>query len=229
MKEILNSITEVGKTRLTNPLYGTFLFTWFVFHWNFIFAVFSIDDKEILKLTGLLKNDYLVYRYFDVGDWYFWFSWLVPFIFTYLIVWELPERVLLPAYRKSKEHETKKRIVKNEEELKVIIAVRHLEEENTKTAKVIAERAEEEKKIMEKDPTFKWEEDFLKFKETPTYYTFGDLVDEFYRGEQNTRNTILVSFLDSLGAIELAPQNPSYIMGFTDKGKYFIRRMRESK
>lgn len=227
MNEATTSVFEIIKNRLTNPLYGTFFLTWVIFHWNFIFSILVLDDRKVLVLTGLLKNDYLLYRYFDIYDWYFWFSLLVPFVLTYFIIWKFPKWILIPAYRKSKEHETEKRIIKNTEELKVITAIRLLEEENVKTAKIITERAQERKRAQQADPTIGWEEDFLKFKESANYDAFRQAVGNFYSGHREVNNNSLTSYLDSMGIAKLSENNPNYIMSFTDKGSYFIRKMNE--
>ncbi len=64
MQEITNSFTEVLKSRVTNSLYGTFIICWSIVHWNFLYSLFFLDSGEILKQTGLLKDQYLYLRYF---------------------------------------------------------------------------------------------------------------------------------------------------------------------
>jgi hypothetical protein len=228
MEEAKNSITELIRNRLTNQLYGTFFLSWLIFHWNFVFSIFALDDTKILISTGLLKNDYLIHKYFNFNSPYFYFSWVMPFIFTYLIIWKLPKWILIPAYQKGKEYEAEKRIIKNQEEMKVRVVIRKLEEENVKIAKVMTEKVEEEQKIKEADPTIGWDEEFFNFKQNQNYFQFRNIVDNFYSGNGGEINNGKVSsYLDSLGLINLADGNPNYIKTFTEKGKYFIRKMNE--
>ena len=160
MKEMVDSITETMKNRLTNSLYGTFFVCWLIFHWNFIFSIFALDDTKILEITGLLKNDYLWKKYFHINDLYFWFSWIMPFVLTYIIIWHLPKWVLIKAFKKTEEHNTEKKIIK-------ILQKRKIEYEDTELQKQTAERVSatvkkfvEEKKIKEVNPAVGWYEHY---------------------------------------------------------------------
>ena len=89
MKEIISSIAESVKARLSNTLYGTFAISWLIFHWNFVFSVLFLDQEKIWEYSHLLKDDYLVQRFFNWADWYFYISWLAPFLLTWIVIWKL--------------------------------------------------------------------------------------------------------------------------------------------
>lgn len=240
MKEPTESVIDVVKSRLTNPLYGTFVLAWIIFHWNFIFSIFVLDDNKIFDVTGLLKNEYLLSRYFNFNDWYFYFSWVMPFIATYLIIWKLPEWVLIPAYRKDKEYETEKRKIKNTEEMKVTILVRNLEEEIVKTTDVVKERIVAEKKIEEVDPTTIWEREFQDFrKNSDISVNFGLLIKAVYENNGNIDNwnqygdklsrlvpNKILSYAHSNDLVEFIDTTNEKIK-LTPKGKYFTKRFQE--
>lgn len=192
--------------------------------------MFLVSNDTIFSTHGITKDVYLKHILFDWDHpWISLLVLIIPFAVTGAVLYWLQPRFLVMLFKKHKKYEVDKEKVE-------IDAEKELAEERTKKVNAEVKEVEAktriikaEREIERTDPMFKWEEDFKSFKNTPTYYSFGSLVDSFYNGEQSSRDTKLVSFLDSLGAIELAQGNPSYIMSFTDKGKYFIRRMRESK
>lgn len=239
MKEIINSITEVSKARLTNSLYGTFFVTWLVFHWNFIFSIFALSDDKILQMHGLLKNDYLIQHYFNVGDWYFWFSWVMPFIFTYIIIWKLPSWILLDAYGKTEEYEVGKKIIKIVQQRRVEQEKAKLEEQTAKKVTAVAKQVVEEKKIKEADPTKGWDEDYRVFKRLDFAYKFSKIIESYYKrkaeiieyggnfGEQVIFEIPedILAYAHSNGIIEI--DSNSNKINPTEKGKYFISRFLE--
>ena len=164
MKEIIDSFRENIKNRLSNSLYGTFLISWLIFHWNFIFLVIALNEDKILHSTGFLKNEYLISRYFNLHDWHFWFSWLMPFLLTYIIIWKLPEWILLRAYSKTEEYEINKKIIKISQQRRVEQEEVKLQEQTVKKVTAVAKQVIEEKKIKDADPTKEWEQEILDFK-----------------------------------------------------------------
>lgn len=234
---MVNSITEVFKTRLTNSLYGTFFVTWFIFHWNFVFSVFALSDDKILQIYGLLKNDYLVQHYFNVNDWYFWFSWVMPFILTYIIIWKLPEWILLKAYGKTEEYEVDKRIIKISQQRRVEQEKAKLEEQTAKKVTAVAKQVVEEKKIKEADPTIGWNDDYERFKKLDFAHKFSKIIESFYKRraqiiDTNDYNQVdfeipedILAYAHSNGIIEI-DSGPNKI-AVTDKGKFFINKFLE--
>ena len=164
MKEIVDSVTKIIKNRLTNSLYGVFFFSWIAFHWSFVFSIFALDDIKILQITGLLKNEYLIQRYFNPSDFWFWFSWIMPFIVTYFIIWRLPKWILLKAYDKTEEYEIEKKIIKIKQQKRIEQEETKLQEQTVKKVAAVAKQVVEEKKIKNTDPTMGWDVDYLKFR-----------------------------------------------------------------
>ncbi|MFM2415156.1 MAG: hypothetical protein RI911_849, partial [Candidatus Parcubacteria bacterium] len=160
MNEIANSIKEEIKNRANNSIYGVFMLSWLVFHWNFIFSLLFLSEDNILLKTGLLKNEFLVARYFNLHSFYFWVSWIVPFLLTYVVIWKLPKWVLIKAYTKTEEYATQKQIIRMGEQKKIERANTELQERLARNVSVIAKRVEEEKKIKQTDPTLGWDEDY---------------------------------------------------------------------
>ena len=112
MKEWLDSITEVVRNRATNSLYGTFVISWAVFHWKFIISLLFLSEEKIWDVTGLLKTDYLSKLLFNSSDWYFYVSWIAPFLLTWIIIWKLPQWILVKAYKETEKYETEKQLIK---------------------------------------------------------------------------------------------------------------------
>lgn len=234
MKEIANSISETIRNRLTNSLYGTFFVSWLIFHWNFIFSIFFLSEDKILEATGLLKNDYLYQKYFNVSNLYFWASWMLPFLITWLIIWILPKWLLIPAYKKTEEYETNKKIIKISEEIKIEHKKVQLNEETAKKFTAVAEKVIQEKKIKEADPTIEWANEYDLFKNTPYYNDFELIVESLYEQKgQASWYKNMSSYPTSIPKRTLAYAHSNNLVEFennnkniklTDKGKFFLKR-----
>jgi|SRR3989344_2445801 len=237
MKEIFNSIIKTANGRLTNSLYGTFFISWLVFHWNFVFSIFLLDDEKILQISGLLKNDYLWQKYFNLSDLYFWFSWVMPFILTYIIIWKLPKWILLDAYDKTEEYETEKKIIKITQQRKIEQEDVKLQEQTAKKVTAVAKQVIEEKKIKEADPTIGWSEDYEKFKKLDFAHKFSKIIESYYKRQgnivfYNDYNQIvfeisedILAYVHSNGIVDIDKDLNKIEM--TEKGKYFINRFLE--
>lgn len=235
MKEIVSSITETVKNRLTNSLYGTFFVTWLVFHWNFVFSVFSLDDTKILQMTGLLKNDYLYQKYFYINNLYFWFSWIMPFILTYIIIWHFPKWVLIKAYKKTEEYKTEKIIIKISQKRKIEREDTELQKQTAKRVSATVEKFVEEKKIKEANPMVGWDEDYEKFKRLDFFYNFSKIIESYYKRKadivekDNFDEKVIfeipediLAYAHSNEIIEIDKKSNKIEM--TTKGKYFINK-----
>lgn len=239
MKEIFNSVTEIAKNRLTNSLYGTFILSWLIFHWNFVFSIVALDDTKIMQFTGLLKNDYLSQKYFNFHDWYFWVSWIMPFILTYIIIWKLPKWILLKAYNKTEEYETEKRIIKISQERRVVQEEAKLEEQTAKKVTAVAKQVVEEKKIKEADPTISWQNDFNRFKKLPFSDKFSKIIESYYKHRGLISDTDeygnrvifeipedILAYAHSNEVVEI--DQSAGTVNMTPKGKYFINKFLEN-
>jgi K+ transporter len=226
MKEIIDSVTEAMKNRLTNSLYGTFFLSWIIFHWNFIFSMIALDDNKVFQSTGLLKNEYLIARYFNVHDWHFWILLVAPFILTYIIIWKLPKWILLRAYNKNEEYEIEKQIIKISQAKRVEQAKTGLEEQTAKKVTAVAKQVVEQKKIQEIDPTLAWNTEYFKFKNLGYSIKYSEFLNDFYSGNkylhQFSSNNI--SYFDVLGLIKI---RENIIENLTEKGKFFALKVKE--
>lgn len=234
MKEIANSISKTINNRLTNSLYGTFFVSWLIFHWNFIFSIFFLSEDKIYEITRLLKNDYLYQKYFDYASLYFWTSWILPFLVTYLIVWIFPKWILIPAYEKTEEYETNKKIIKIGEEIKIEDKKLQLQKSTTKKIAAVAEQVIQEKKIREVDPAIEWVKEYNTFKNTPYYNDFELIVESLYEQHGQVswyRN--MASYKTNIPKRTLAYAHANNLVEFednnkniklTDKGKFFLKQ-----
>lgn len=219
---------HVSKRLFSNQVYFTFLVASLLIHWRFIATVFLVQNDSILKHYGITKDEYLKRLLFDTQE---IFSSVVivflPFFITWFIIYIVQPRLMPILLQKHKDYEVEKEKIE-------IRAERKLAEERAK--KVTAEAREAEAKIkiikaeaqsVEADPSIKWERSFLKFKNSSYHHLFLDLVKDFYSGNEHIQDGGFASYLDSIGVINTNPDNPNTIMNFSEKGKYFIRRMNE--
>ncbi|KKT74217.1 MAG: hypothetical protein UW71_C0031G0002 [Parcubacteria group bacterium GW2011_GWB1_44_7] len=119
--EILGSIHEAIKERFFSPFYGTFIISWLIFHWKFVYTAFFVSEEKIWESAGLLKNDYLSETFFDFSSLHFYISWILPFVLTYLIIWRFPKWISIPAFREDLDNITKKQkmLITAEKEFKL--------------------------------------------------------------------------------------------------------------
>lgn len=238
MKELLESTVESIKHRLTNALYGTFVISWMIFHWNFLFALFFLDDGMIFNQSHLLKNDYLVEKYFNLYSWYFWFSWTMPLVITYIVIWQLPRLLLLRAHDKNEKYEADKKIIEISHKKRMEQEMVKLEEQTAKKITAVAKQAVEEKKIKEINPSSGWNIDYLRFKSLSLFYKFPKIIESYYKRSgditvtdnfgQHTVFEIpqdILAYAHSNGLIEI--DNNKKKINMTDKGKYFINKSLE--
>ena len=223
--EIIDSFGGILKKRLTSPIYGVFLLSWLVFHWKFVFTMFFVSEERIWDVTGLLKSDYLAKTFFNFSDLWFYFLWVLPFLTTYLVIWEFPQWISLPAFKKEVEYEAKKRKIE-------IIEQRKLEEENVKKLEVVTQKVQKQSEIKKLDPTAAWREDYEQFKKSIFYHKFSFILDSVYRhngwvsvGTQTgeifeiPKDILVYSHTNDLIALDREKRR----IELTEKGKFFVK------
>lgn len=226
-EEILKSLKEVLKNRLTNPVYGTFIICWLTLHWQLVFSLLFLDQNIILARTGLLKNEYLSIRFFNFHDPLLYLSWIVPFGMTYLIIWFLPTWIFIPAFRKEREYESEKIKIK-------IRLERELEQEKTELVEqekikfqTIIETNKKKEEVKNADPNVEWSQEYKEFETHENFNDFNYIIDAIYDNNGyktdliNNNKSHLLGYCDAMNLIELYNQNMQ--IRLTEKGKYFVK------
>lgn len=216
------------KKLFSNSVYATFLLASLVIHWRFLATIFLVQNETIIAHHGMTKDAYLKSLLFSKEEPVTSVILLVlPFLGTWFILFVIQPKVILPLLRKDKEYEIEKEIIDFHKDQKIL-------EERIKKAAVELREAElhtralkKQSEVAEADPSIKWERSFLKFKNSPYYETFISLVKEFYSGNAEIFDGGLASYLDSIGVIHINATRPQEIQEFSEKGKYFIRRINE--
>jgi len=179
-----------------------------------------------LTKTGLLKSDYLAQTFFNFSDPLFYVLWALPFLITYLVIWQFPKWLSVPAFKKEVEYETEKRRIE-------IIEQRKLEEENIRKLDVVAEKTKKEKKISQIDPKIVWNEEFKQFKNSRIYRKFNLLVDSIYKHSGNVvekdvydnvsfeipKDILVYSHTNDLINLDKIKNK----IELTEKGKFFVK------
>ena len=230
--EVVDSIEDICKKRLTSPLYGVFLISWIVCHWNFIFTMFFVSEDKIWEATKMLKIDYMSKTFRNYSDWKFYLFGALPFLMTYLIIWHFPKWFSLPAYQKEEEYKTKKRKIK----IKELNKLKELE--NTSKEKDIEKLTLEKKESQKKkeieiiDPTINWKKEFLEFKNSIYYKDFDIILHSIYKkdGSISWYNSYknydsipqsILAYGHSNNLIEFGPKQG--FIQLTKKGKFFVK------
>ena len=232
--EIVDSFNCALKKRLTTPIYGTFLVSWLIFHWKFIFTIFFVSEEKIWQATGLLKNDYLGTVFFNFHDWYFYLSWILPFILTWFIIWKFPKWVSLPAFRKEEEYRFAKSRIRIAEERKSETEEINLEQEKQKKLEAVSETVKKEKEIKKLDPSINWEKEYEIFKNTQYYSNFNSIIESVYQHNGSASwyvgNSLyptqipkgVLAYCHTNELIEFSKDNKT--IDLTVKGKFFVKQ-----
>ena len=237
MGEIGHSIAEAIRKRSTSAALGTYGFFWAALHWQGIYTTLFTSEDLIYKKYGLLKNEYVHQRFFGYGggfDFSFLWGFIAPLLLTVIFIWVVPRWMLIYAYEQEQRHKTAKRMIKLEEEQKVVTFEKKLTKEKSAALDAEIELTEKAKEAAKLDPKLVWAQEFEKFKEDPAFESFGFIIDSIYdRGGQirvtNFENKLL--FEVPGGALAIAHSNnlininnKDRTIELTDKGKYFVSR-----
>lgn len=242
MKEVASSIKERLISNLSNPLYGTFIISWSIFHWNFLYSLFFLSEDKIWESQKILKNDYLISRYFDFSDPYFYISWILPFVVTYIVIWRLPNWLFLRAYEENSSYETGKVLIQLSQKTKIEKEQAKLEQESAKKVEAVVTRKRAEKIVKDLDPAVEWARELKKYENSllegmryarqaiyQTNGAFSAQQGDKWDQESYIPSNIL-SRLDAFGLVKIErnPNHPSRsVVSFTEKGKYFLRQLQE--
>ncbi len=228
--EIANSIKNNLKKRLDSPLYGVFLISWLLFHWEFIYTMFFVSEKSILVKTGLLKNEYLLKRFFDFSSIKFYILWIIPFVLTYFIIWKFPKWISLPAFKEEQKFELYKKIIVLDNNKIIKSKEAELEEEDLRKTKAVKEKKSEEKEIKDIDPTEIWSFEYQEFTKKPfSNKLFQEIINSVYknRGHINSISSDVLAYAHSNGLVDFLDNKIQ--IEITDKGKFFIDKFYSTK
>lgn len=234
MKDFLDSLAEHFSHRVKSQLYGTFGFWWIVIHWQFFYSLIFLDQNLILKKTGLLKDTYLRRTYFDYSNFFFWVRSVLPFLLTYLTIWWF-SRLLLIAYRKEKNDEYDRNLIKIEVEQKLEKRKATLEEKKIEQLDVTTERVQKEQAV-ESLETSTWNKEYEALKKSNIWPHFDELVDCLYSYKGRVKyvgsgvahrpefqlDKDMLAYADSNNLVNYDRQDDH--ISLTDKGKYFVKQ-----
>jgi hypothetical protein len=240
VKEILDSIIDHYKARLSSPVYGIFAFWWITLHWEFFYTLLFVDQEAILQKTGLLKNEYLTREFYSYQYIDFWIEFfikvLISLILTALMIWVLPRKVILPVYSRIQEDRAQKlepqyAYQEKREEIRLRLerkkAAIKTEEANQaeQAAKVVAKEVE----IKKSDPTLQWGEEYKEFKKIPLFSYFREIIESLY--EHNGYVDVPQKFRLDRDILAYADANELVdydadegTISIKPKGRYFVAR-----
>ncbi len=240
--EIAKSLKNSIEDKATSPVYGVFIISWLIVHWKFVYTALFVSEEKIWEATGgMLKSDYLTETFFNFFNFKFYLFFLLPFLFTWLLIWKFPESISIPAFKKSQEFEAEKSKIKLRTRLNVLeeqLRITEVTEQKTKKEKEIKQQEKEIKKI---DPTAEWLNEFknifLKEKDVQAikegnraiYETNGRIVTNLQnatRGYSTYISSPSLSRLDALNLIKMVSEKRD-VIEFTEKGKFFIRELQK--
>lgn len=241
--EILKSFHDGVEDKISSPVYGIFIISWAIFHWELLYATFFVDEQKIWDATGgMLKNDYLSETYFNFSDPAFYILWILPFALTWLFIWKFPKWIAIPAFEKNQEYSVEKSQIKINSQKRII-------EMELDAVKLMGKKNEEEKKVRTQkkeieniDPASTWVNELEKITSNDknlqslregkraVYETngrFSSNVERLSTGYNSYISGDSLSRLDTLGLIKIVSDKRD-VIDFTDKGKFIVGKLQES-
>lgn len=226
MLDLLKSLFEAIKNRVSNPVYGIFAIWTIIFHWRFFVVLFFVSEDKIWLAKSMLKEEYLYRTYSNYGDWTFHFYLLMPFVLTFLTIWVFPQYIFKPAFRRIQKDKTQLKIDKIQEQQRFEIAKTQLTQAEIKNIAVVSEKSQKEKKLEQIDPTLKWEQEYEEFYKSFFYSMFDRIIYSIYddQGRLSGVPKELLAYCHSNGLIDIIKQSGmSDRISLTEKGKFFVK------
>ena len=230
MNELLDSLAQTIKRRVSNPILGTFSVFYILSHWNFFVILFFVNEDKILFKTGLLKNQYLIQTFFNYKSINDWALLVLPFLLTYAYIWILPKYILIPALKKEEDYRAAKKIIRIENDIKIRLKENELEERDLKKLEIQLQKVKEERAIekldFDKNPTDEWVKEYEKFENLEYFYKFDLLIESIYRNNGYLTNVPrdLIAYSDANKLIDILDNKAK----LTEKGKFFLKMFTQS-
>lgn len=237
--EITDSVADGVQSRVVTPIYGTFAILWLIFHWNFVYSMFFVGEQYIYDKTGMLRNEYLFHILFNFQNWYFYVSWIAPFILTWLVIWKFPKLILLPAVEKEEEYRASKIVKRLKAEKDIKTYEKNVVKVEEEKLELEEKKAEHQAQISQLNPQILWEQEFLDFTFHPLFLKMKQIVTSLYEhngkthawgGTANYRivDADIVAYLHTKGVLDLSGNNKGdEEISLTEKGRYFISQYLE--
>lgn len=232
--EVSDTVKEELKKRLLSPIFGTFIIYSVISHWQFFVTAFLVSSDQIWVAKHMLKAEYLKVTYANPHDWYFYASWIVPAVFTWLTIWKFPDWFLLKADQKDTDYRVAKENIRLQGEKKIIreeLAVQRISTKKAEQETQKIKKQREAKSILSQDQI--WKEEFDEFRKSHLFSKMRQLESVLYTNSGNTRKwngTSHARIIDSDilasahtdGLITINGASEKEKIELTEKGKYFM-------
>jgi len=234
LKEIYESTRDSVKDKLTNSvMYGTFVTTWLIWNWKFIYITFFVDQGWIFQKTQLLKIEYLVTNYPFTSFWTGLCSishlLILPATSSFVIVFLLSKLdfIFFAKHRSNIERKKSEELKYDRKRVRGEREVLKGKEENIRIEKRIDKEIDQEKKWATEFESKKYSTEFnralLSLKKC-IYENQGDMRDTLGRQLISPDH---VAYLDTNSLITL--DSGSHYLKTTQKGKYFLSKIIKKK
>lgn len=231
--EVVDSIEEATKEKLSTSFYGLYVIFWSIFHWKFLVALFFVSEEKIYEMNRMLKVDYLYTLLWGDDAWWYILFWLLPIAISYSVIRWLNRFLLLPLYRYEADYKMEKRRIQIKNQIRLSEERKKLEETKVQELEISERRVKKKKAIEREDPTLLWEEDYREFESTNFYHQFNLIVESLfkYRGAISKFGrqgkliyeipADLLAFCDSNELISFVSHDEIQL---EPKGKFFVKK-----
>lgn len=227
--------------RASSRIYLLFASWVLIFHLPAIYASLFMSEELIFRKEGMLKGKYIVHViYHDFSDWfafvYIGGSLVAAGIITYLVIFKLPEWIVIPAYRAELEAQYERKKMRQNKEFELQrIESRKLsrESDNLEKERQNIEQRQENKdlKASLESQEASWFAEYKEFEKADFFDEFGALLDIVYRKsitglDDNFTKTPIFRYAHTNDLIEVIRNDfgSLFINKLTDKGRFFAKR-----
>lgn len=249
MEELIKSLTEWFKEKLSSPLYSVFIFAFISWNWKTFYILF-FENLEQFKVTHLEYAKEFSRIYFQIPyhgnfidillhplNWFIaiFFIFTIPAIVAYLFIWQLPKISNL-AHTTHLNYEFKRKLEFHRQNtiFQGKIADEKEKEVTAITRQVIAKKEITNQLTQEE----KWEIEYEKFKKNSLFFSFSSILKSIYNEEgritiiQNSKwvriiGANILAIADSLDLISISKRDNYEYVELTEKGKYFSKKYLE--
>lgn len=238
--EIGGSVDGAAQAKMHSPLFGVFILSWAAVHWQSIYVAFFVSEDLIFKKYGVLRNEYITERFLNFHHLSFYIGWIAPIVITVLVIWVVPDRIGIHAFKADEKYKTKKKRFVIQEAARLEVERKKLEKASTSRLKATTERAKSRKKLAKVDPAAAWDEEFKLFQKSPLYGSFQEVINSVYKFGGRIRPSYatdqwqgipqdMLVFADTSGLVHIDTAGASRKIALTDKGKHFVSLYSSSK
>ena len=230
----MDSFISYIKQRSVSSILVSYSVFWCIYHWEGIYTSVFVSQEYIMQQYGIMKNEYVAKYFFGIGQDNFW-NWIlgviIPAVLAFLYSWVLPKIVINPTYKREVKYKVDRKIMRAEEEKRLITAETKKTEAKSKDVAAKIELDKVKTEAAKTNPEIKWREEYDEYMRAgqDAQHTLDALADTIYEHYGRVSyggaryiygNNLMMAEVN--GLVSFSDETRTRIK-LTEKGKYFLK------